>query len=172
MSAKFVQDVIFPLKDVKYPPGIDFIKVGPMAQIIEIALLKLGARRKAHSTPLKSFSKVGRRVQNSLWNRPLVGAWDSRKINHLNLMLELTNSPTPLPVPLMTLSTYQTPSLLLPIRTSKIGPHKEISQKNQLHSWLISAQAVPSLSSFKGISLHFWLSLICIFTFFEIWQLY
>ena len=30
---------------------------------IEIALLKLGARRKARSTPVKSFSKVGRKVQ-------------------------------------------------------------------------------------------------------------
>ena len=47
-------------------PGVDFIKVGRTAQIIEIALLKLGARRKARSTPLKSFSKVGRRAQNSL----------------------------------------------------------------------------------------------------------
>ena len=45
------------------PSGVDFIKVGRTAQIIEIARLKLGARRKAHSTPLKSFSKVGRRVQ-------------------------------------------------------------------------------------------------------------
>ena len=42
--------------------GVDFIKVGRKAQIIEIALLKLGARRKALSTPLKSFSKVGRRA--------------------------------------------------------------------------------------------------------------
>ena len=47
-------------------PGVDFIKVGGKAQIIEIALLKLGAQRKAHSTPLKSFSKVGRTAQNSL----------------------------------------------------------------------------------------------------------
>ena len=53
-------------------PGVDFIKVERTAQIIEIALLKLGTRRKARSTPLKSFSKVGRRVQNSLWNRPRV----------------------------------------------------------------------------------------------------
>ena len=30
---------------------------------IEIALLKLGARRKARSTPVKSFSKVGRKAQ-------------------------------------------------------------------------------------------------------------
>ena len=46
--------------------GVDFIKVGPMAQIIEIALLKLGAQRKARTKPLKSFSKVGRRAQNGL----------------------------------------------------------------------------------------------------------
>ena len=46
--------------------GVDFIKVGCMAQIIEIALLKLGAQRKWRSTPLKRFSKVGCRVQNSL----------------------------------------------------------------------------------------------------------
>ena len=46
--------------------GVDFKKVGRTAQIIEIALLKLCARRKARSMPLKSFSKVGRRVQNSL----------------------------------------------------------------------------------------------------------
>ena len=46
--------------------GVDFIKVGRKAQIKEIALLKLGVRRKARSTPLKSFSKVGRRAQNSL----------------------------------------------------------------------------------------------------------
>ena len=44
----------------------DFIKVGRTVQIIEIALLK----SKARSTPLKSFSKVGRRPQNCLWNRP------------------------------------------------------------------------------------------------------
>ena len=47
-------------------PGVDFIKVGRKAQFIEIALSKLGARRKARPTPLKSFSKVGRRAQNSL----------------------------------------------------------------------------------------------------------
>ena len=47
-------------------PGVDFIKVGRKAQIIEIDLLKLGARRKARSTPVKSFSKVGRRARNSL----------------------------------------------------------------------------------------------------------
>ena len=46
--------------------GVDFIKVGRKAQIIEIALSKLGARRKARPTPLKSFSKVGRRARNSL----------------------------------------------------------------------------------------------------------
>ena len=44
-------------------PGVDFIKVGRKAQIIEIDLLKLGARRKARSTPVKSFSKVGRRAK-------------------------------------------------------------------------------------------------------------
>ena len=44
-------------------PGVDFIKNGRKAQIIEIALSKLGARRKAGPTPLKSFSKVRRRVQ-------------------------------------------------------------------------------------------------------------
>ena len=43
--------------------GVDFIKVGRKAQIIEIALLKLGARRKARSTPVKSFSKVQRKAQ-------------------------------------------------------------------------------------------------------------
>ena len=46
--------------------GVDFIKVGRTAQIIEIALLKLGAWRKARSTPLKSFSKVGRTARKSL----------------------------------------------------------------------------------------------------------
>ena len=45
---------------------VDFIKVGRKVQIIEKALLKLDARRKGRSTPLKSFSKVGRRAQNSL----------------------------------------------------------------------------------------------------------
>ena len=45
------------------PPGVDFIKVGRKAQIIEIALSKLWARRKARRTPVKSFSKVGRRAQ-------------------------------------------------------------------------------------------------------------
>ena len=50
----------------KNSAGVDFIKVGRMAQIIEMALLKLGARRKGHSTPLKSFSKVGRRAQKSI----------------------------------------------------------------------------------------------------------
>ena len=44
-------------------PGVDFIKVGRRAQNIEIALSKLGAQRKARSTPLKSFSKVGRTAQ-------------------------------------------------------------------------------------------------------------
>ena len=44
-------------------PGVDFIKVGRKAQIIEIALSKLRARRKARRTPIKSFSKVGRRAQ-------------------------------------------------------------------------------------------------------------
>ena len=44
-------------------PGVDFIKVGRKAQIIEIALSKLWARRKARRTPVKSFSKVGRRAQ-------------------------------------------------------------------------------------------------------------
>ena len=39
---------------------------------MEIALLKLGAWRKACSTPLKSFSKVGGTAQNRLWNRPLI----------------------------------------------------------------------------------------------------
>ena len=43
--------------------GVDFIKVGSKAQIIEIALSKLGMRHKAHPMPLKSFSKVGRRAQ-------------------------------------------------------------------------------------------------------------
>ena len=43
--------------------GVDFIKVGRKAQIIEIALSKLGARRKAGRTPVKSFSKVGRRAR-------------------------------------------------------------------------------------------------------------
>ena len=51
--------------------GVDFIKVWRTAQIIEIALSKLGTRRKACSTLLKSFSIVGRRAKNSLWNRPL-----------------------------------------------------------------------------------------------------
>ena len=46
--------------------GVDFIIVGRRVQIIEIALIKLGAMRKAHSTPIKSFSKVGRRAQNSI----------------------------------------------------------------------------------------------------------
>ena len=50
----------------KTTSGVDFIKVGHTAQIIEIALLKLGARGKVHSTPLKSFSKVGSRMQKSL----------------------------------------------------------------------------------------------------------
>ena len=54
------------LKSQPTLPRVYFVKVGRMAQIIEIALLKLGARHKAHSTPLKSFSKVGRRAQNSL----------------------------------------------------------------------------------------------------------
>ena len=54
------------------PAGVDFIKVGRKAQIIEIALSKLGAQRKACPTPLKSFSKVGRRAQKSSWNRPLI----------------------------------------------------------------------------------------------------
>ena len=40
-------------------PGLDFIKVGRTAQIIEIALLKLGAWRKAHSKPLKASQKLG-----------------------------------------------------------------------------------------------------------------
>ena len=44
-------------------PRVDFIKVGRKAQIMEIALSKLGARRKANPTPLKSFSKVGRRAR-------------------------------------------------------------------------------------------------------------
>ena len=48
-----------------------FLLLGRTVQIIEIALWKLGARHKARSTPLKSFSKVGRRVQNSSWNWPL-----------------------------------------------------------------------------------------------------
>ena len=48
---------------MKSTPGVDFIKVGRKAQIIEIALSKLGARRKARRTPLKSFSKVGRRAR-------------------------------------------------------------------------------------------------------------
>ena len=43
--------------------GVDFIKVGRKVQIIEIALSKLGARRKARPTPLKSFSKVGHRAR-------------------------------------------------------------------------------------------------------------
>ena len=47
-------------------PGVDFMKVGRKVQIIEIALLKLGARHKARSTPQKSISKVGRSAQNSL----------------------------------------------------------------------------------------------------------
>ena len=46
--------------------GVDLIKVGRTAQIIEITLSKLGALRKACSMPLKSISKVGRRAQNSL----------------------------------------------------------------------------------------------------------
>ena len=48
---------------LRHPPGVYFIKVGHKEQIIEIALSKLGARRKAHPTPLKSFSKVGRRAR-------------------------------------------------------------------------------------------------------------
>ena len=47
-------------------PRVDFIKVGRTAQIIEIVLSKLGAQLKLRSTPLKSFSKVERRAQNSL----------------------------------------------------------------------------------------------------------
>ena len=43
--------------------GVYFIKVGCKAQIIEIALSRLWAWRKARRTPLKSFSKVGRRAQ-------------------------------------------------------------------------------------------------------------
>ena len=43
--------------------GVDFIKVGRKARNIVTALSKLGAGRKARSTPLKSFSKVGRRAQ-------------------------------------------------------------------------------------------------------------
>ena len=42
---------------------VDFKKVGCAAQIIEIALIKMGARPKACSTPLKSFSKVGHRCK-------------------------------------------------------------------------------------------------------------
>ena len=57
-----------------------FIKVGLKAQIIEIALSKLGARRKACRTPVKSFSKVGRRVQigrkKFMKSTPdLIGTW-------------------------------------------------------------------------------------------------
>ena len=48
---------------MKSTPGVDFIKVGCTAQIIEIALLKLGARRKVRLTPVKSFSEVGRRAR-------------------------------------------------------------------------------------------------------------
>ena len=44
-------------------PGVDFIKVGRKARIIEIALSKLGARRKARRTLVKSFSKSGRRAR-------------------------------------------------------------------------------------------------------------
>ena len=44
-------------------PGVDFIKVGRKAQIIEIALSKLGARRKARRTPVKSFSKLEHRAR-------------------------------------------------------------------------------------------------------------
>ena len=44
-------------------PGVDFIKVGRKAQIIEIALSKLGAQHKERPTPLKSFSKVWRRAR-------------------------------------------------------------------------------------------------------------
>ena len=43
-----------------------FHKSWAHGQIIEIALLKLVAQRKSHSAPLRSFSKVGRRAQNSL----------------------------------------------------------------------------------------------------------
>ena len=39
--------------------GVDFIKVGRTAQIVEIALLKLGAWRKGCSTPLKASQKLG-----------------------------------------------------------------------------------------------------------------
>ena len=46
-----------------YWSGVDFIKVGRKAPIIEIALSKLGARHKARHTPVKSFSKVERRAQ-------------------------------------------------------------------------------------------------------------
>ena len=52
--------------DCTFLRGVDFIKAGRMAQIIEMALLKLGPWRKARSTPLKSFSKVGPRAQKSL----------------------------------------------------------------------------------------------------------
>ena len=51
---------------MKWTPEVDFIKIGCTAQIKEIALLKLGAQHKSRSLPLKSFSKVKRRAQNSL----------------------------------------------------------------------------------------------------------
>ena len=35
------------IRDWTFQPGVDFIKVGRTVQIIEIALLKLGARRQA-----------------------------------------------------------------------------------------------------------------------------
>ena len=56
-------------------PGVDFIKVGRKAQIIDIVLWKLGAPRKARSTPQKSFSKVGSRAQEILWNQPQIQDW-------------------------------------------------------------------------------------------------
>ena len=63
---RYCKNIISVLSFLRSGPGVDFIKFGCTVQIIEIALLKLGARRRARSTPLKSFSKVGRRAQNSL----------------------------------------------------------------------------------------------------------
>ena len=63
--------------------GVDFIKDGRMAQIIEIALLKLGTWRKVRSTPLRSFSKAGRRAQNSSFE------YQTIRLSDTNLPLEL-----------------------------------------------------------------------------------
>ena len=45
--------------------GVDFLKVGRTAQILEIALLKLGTLCKGRYTPLKSFSKVGQFMKST-----------------------------------------------------------------------------------------------------------